>query len=190
MQIVWGNEGVYFNEDGTLKKDGTYTADGTSTKFGIAYKFNKAELLEFGINSPEQMNQLGVTAAAEIYKRKYWHKCGAETIKDYALAYLIFDCAVNQGIGASIRIVQEAINTLSDKKPIKIDGGLGPVTKAKILEVSANYSHSFAKLVRILREREYYQSLFNRCLKAPDEAEALFQRFETSWMRRLTKVEL
>ncbi len=58
--------------------------------------------------------------ASKIYRHDYWHACKCEQMPP-ALAFIMFDTAVNQGVARTIKILQKSIGT-------KVDGLIGPVT--------------------------------------------------------------
>ena len=68
-------------------------------------------------------------AAKEIYKRDYWDRAQCDRLP-HTLAYLLFDAAVNSGIGQAIRFLQRAIGTADD-------GVLGPLTLAAVQRFDA-----------------------------------------------------
>ncbi len=59
-----------------------------------------------------------------IYRQRYWRPSGAEAFAP-ALALMHFDAAVNHGVGAAIRMLQEALGAT-------IDGEIGPRRAAAI----------------------------------------------------------
>lgn len=59
-----------------------------------------------------------------IYKRDYWDRAQCDVLPPY-VAYVLFDAAVNSGIGQAIRFLQRALN-LAD------DGVVGPLTLAAV----------------------------------------------------------
>ena len=63
-------------------------------------------------------------AARQIYKRDYWDRAQCDKLPP-TLAYLLFDCAVNSGIGQAIRFLQRALSVADD-------GVLGPQSIAAI----------------------------------------------------------
>ena len=62
--------------------------------------------------------------AQAIYYPDYWVKASCE-LCPAALAFLVFDAAVNNGVGAAIKFLQEGVNTTPD-------GIIGPATRAAI----------------------------------------------------------
>jgi lysozyme family protein len=67
---------------------------------------------------------LTLDAAKQIYKRDYWNKFGGDLL-DPALAFQVFDGAVNSGVNPSIKWLQQAAGSTPD-------GVIGPVTMAAI----------------------------------------------------------
>ena len=63
-------------------------------------------------------------AAKEIYRRDYWDRAQCDRLPP-TLAYLLFDCAVNSGIGQAVRFLQRAVGTADD-------GQIGPLTLAAV----------------------------------------------------------
>ena len=60
--------------------------------------------------------------AKEIYRRDYWNPIMGDELPD-KLAIVVFDCAVNQGSGRAVRLLQILLN-------VAIDGNVGPKTVA------------------------------------------------------------
>ncbi len=67
-----------------------------------------------------EVQTLGVKEASTIYRRNYWQACKCDQLPP-ALAFLMFDAAVNQGVSRAIKILQKSIDT-------KVDGIIGPQT--------------------------------------------------------------
>lgn len=68
-------------------------------------------------------------AAKALYKRDFWDRAQCDRLPP-TLAYLLFDAAVNSGIGQAIRFLQRAIGTADD-------GVLGPLTLAAVQRFDA-----------------------------------------------------
>ena len=88
---------------------------------------------QFGISKrsyPQlDIKALTLDAAKIIYKRDYWDRAQCDSLPP-ALAYLIFDAAVNSGIGQSIRFLQRALGVADD-------GAMGPLTVAAVRRMDA-----------------------------------------------------
>ena len=109
MALV-GNEGGYVNDP----KD-----PGGETKFGISKR----------AYPDVDIANLTLEQAQAIYLRDYWNRARCDDLPP-AIAYLVFDCAVNSGIGQSIRFLQRAIGVADD-------GLIGPMTLAAVNRVDA-----------------------------------------------------
>lgn len=60
------------------------------------------------IPSEKEMRALTPEKVAPLYKRKYWDAIKGDNLPA-GLDYCVFDCAVNSGVGRSIKILQEAL---------------------------------------------------------------------------------
>lgn len=87
---------------------------GGETKFGIS----KRAYPQVDIKA------LTLDAAKAIYKRDYWDRAQCDKLPP-PVAYLLFDAAVNSGIGQAIRFLQRAVGVADD-------GALGPMTLAAV----------------------------------------------------------
>ncbi|MEW6657261.1 MAG: glycosyl hydrolase 108 family protein [Thermodesulfobacteriota bacterium] len=63
--------------------------------------------------------------ARAIYARDYWAPIHGDALPD-VVALVAFDCAVNQGVGTAIKILQEALVNQGYLPENAIDGRLGP----------------------------------------------------------------
>lgn len=100
-----GHEGGYVNNP----------ADpGGETKFGISKRaYPSIDIADLTIDD-----------AKAIYRRDYWGRAQCDRLPP-ALAFQVFDGAVNSGIGNSIRWLQEAAG-------VAVDGVAGPLTVRKV----------------------------------------------------------
>ncbi len=57
------------------------------------------------------MKNLAYDTSLSIYKKDYWDKIGGDKLKDQSVAELIYDMAVNQGLGATQKIVSDSLGT-------------------------------------------------------------------------------
>ncbi|AZU05161.1 hypothetical protein X907_2650 [Glycocaulis alkaliphilus] len=99
--------------------------------------------------------------AGEIYKARYWDSCRCDELPG-PVAFIVFDAAVNHGVGRAVRLLQEAVGVASD-------GRIGPVTIAAVASARP------AALVTEIAARRMvlYASL------------AHFRTFGLGWSRRL-----
>ena len=109
--------------DKLISHEGGYVNDprdpGGETKFGIS----KRAYPQVDIKA------LTLESAKAIYKRDYWDRAQCDKLPP-SLAYLIFDAAVNSGIGQSIRFLQRSLNVADD-------GVIGPMTIAAVSRLDA-----------------------------------------------------
>lgn len=68
----------------------------------------------------------GITldAAKAIYKRDYWDRIAGDRLPP-AVAFVVFDAAVNNGIGRAVRLLQASLD-------LRQDGVIGPATLAAV----------------------------------------------------------
>ena len=101
-----------------LRHEGGYVNDpndpGGETNFGICKRSYPNE----------DIRNLTEARAKEIYRRDYWDKCKCDQLPE-AVRLLVFDAAVNQGVGAAVKMLQKAVSTMED-------GIIGPNTLAKV----------------------------------------------------------
>lgn len=100
-----------------LKHEGGYVNDprdpGGETNFGISKR----------AYPNEDIRGLTRERAAALYHRDYWQAIRGDELP-FPLALVTFDMAVNAGVGAAVRHLQEAL-------AVPVDGKLGPQTIAK-----------------------------------------------------------
>ncbi len=105
LQIILDSEGGYANH----AKD-----PGGETRYGIT----KTVARDAGYTG--EMKTLPINTAAEIYRKNYWNECKCDQLP-WPLSLYVFDAAVNQGVGAAIKMLQRTLNTVQD-------GVIGEVT--------------------------------------------------------------
>jgi len=100
---------------------------GGATKFGITQKTLTKWYTDRGIDGfPVQF--LHVSQARDIYKEMYWDELGLDAFKSDALAGLVFDQGVNQGVRRSAERLQRSINFTVRDSGLVLDGKIGPIT--------------------------------------------------------------
>jgi len=109
--------------DKLISHEGGYVNDprdpGGETKFGIS----KRAYPQVDIKA------LTLESAKAIYKRDYWDRAQCDKLPP-SVAYVLFDAAVNSGIGQAIRFLQRAVNVADD-------GVIGPMTIAAVSRLDA-----------------------------------------------------
>ena len=71
---------------------------------------------------------LTLDAARAIYRRDYWERIGGDKLAP-AVAFVVFDSAVNNGVSRAVRLLQAALD-------LKQDGIVGPATLAAAARVA------------------------------------------------------
>src|SRR5262249_45640453 len=71
----------------------------------------------------DELKAISRAAAGRIYRERYWEAARCPELLP-PLAFFHFDAAVNQGVGAAARMLQEAVGAA-------IDGEVGPETLAR-----------------------------------------------------------
>ena len=103
-----------------LEHEGGYVNDpddpGGETKYGISKK----------AYPDEDIKDLTVDRAKELYRRDYWDRYKAGSIAD-RIRHSYLDMCINMGGSRAIKILQEACNSKNADK-IDVDGGIGPAT--------------------------------------------------------------
>ena len=117
FRIVIGEEGGY---SAAPADPGNWTggACGRGACLGTRYGISAAAYPALAIAT------LTLDAAHAIYRRDYWDRVQGDSLPP-PLALLVFDAAVNNGVGRAVRWLQEAVGVVPD-------GLLGPRTLAAI----------------------------------------------------------
>lgn len=103
VSVILEREGVLSNDEWD---------NGGKTKYGIAQKFH-----------PEvDVQNLTKDGAIQIYFEEYWNACKCGDMPYWA-ALIVFDAAVQHGVGPAQRFIQEAVGA-------NVDGNVGPKTLA------------------------------------------------------------
>lgn len=76
----------------------------------------------------EQMKKLKPEDVKPFYKKKFWDACRCDDLPD-GIDYLVFDFAVNAGVGRSAKTLQSVVGTTPD-------GAIGPLTLAAVNKFS------------------------------------------------------
>jgi len=150
IALILKNEGGYQNHP---NDKGNYNSRKqlVGTKYGIS-----APVLEQWKGFPVQemdMRNLSQAEAKEIYKKNYWYGIKGNDIQDQDNAEIIFDHAVNAGVGGAGKLVQSTLNTLG--KNLAVDGAIGANTLHALNTVDPNRFFDKFKQFRI----DYYSSI-------------------------------
>jgi lysozyme family protein len=153
-----------------LAEEGGWSADPEDPGNWTGGKCGQGQLrgTKFGICSRSypaiDISNLTRADAEVIYRRDYWDKIQGDKLPPQ-IALMVFDCAVNQGLGAAIGILQTALG-------VPPDGQLGPVTLA-----AANSKAPIALLTEIASLRAVRYAHNQNVVK-----------YGLGWYRRLMRV--
>ena len=103
----------------------------------------------------EDMKEMPLEHAKEIYKTNYWDKVCGEELPE-GLDFSIFDWAVNSGPSRAVKALQKIINVAQD-------GAIGPITLKAIEDHGpGNLIHTYAMEREMFYRRLSTFSIFGR----------------------------
>jgi len=111
------SEGGFSNDP---RDDGNRLPDGRpgSTMLGVT-QYNWEQWTGHQVTH-EQMKKLTPADVKPFYKRKFWDACRCDDLP-LGIDYLVFDMAVNAGVGMSAKLLQHCVG-------VSVDGAIGPIT--------------------------------------------------------------
>lgn len=111
---------------------------GGKTRYGVT----EAVAREVGYRG--DMRELPLDLAKRIYRDRYWDAMCCDDLPD-GLRYVVFDSAVNCGVGQTTRWLQQTVGVVAD-------GIIGPKTLAAVDDVGADSirSHMVARRLRLM----------------------------------------
>ena len=112
-----------------------------------------------------EMRSLTPQKVEPLYKKKYWDAVRGDELPA-GLDYLMFDFAVNAGVGRSIKTLQSCLG-------VSADGGFGPITIAAVKSVEP---------LELIKRFTYAKEEFYRSLPT-------FEVFGEGWLNRLADVQ-
>ncbi|MFL0091439.1 glycoside hydrolase family 108 protein [Tenacibaculum maritimum] len=133
-------EGGYQN---IVEDKGNYNSkkERVGTNRGISARF-----YEGVIGFPPSVDDMKAITREEahiLFKNEFWDKAKADNINNQAVAETIVDHAINAGVGAAGKIVQETLNKYFGKN-LKVDRSIGNITVTAINSIDP--SKLFEKL--------------------------------------------
>lgn len=121
--------------------------------------------------------------AKEFYRKQFWNPIQGDQLPNQHLANKVFDTAVNQGIGTSLRYLQEGLNLLNrsakDYPDIPVDGRMGLATLATIhefLKLEKDKPDYLLKLLNLMQAFRYVEIM---------RADSTQERFARGWLNRV-----
>ena len=151
IEVVLEHEGGYVNDP---------TDTGGETKYGISKR----------AYPDEDIKELTVERAKELYKKDYWDRFKVESLPD-RIRHIFVDMCINMGGGRATKILQEACNSKNSYK-IDVDGGIGKDT----IKAAANVEDFRLRAFRVM----FYAELV---MKKPEQ-----MKFWVGWFRRSCEV--
>jgi lysozyme family protein len=112
-------------------------------------------------SNEKEMRSLTKEMVKPLYKRKFWDACRCDDLPP-GIDYLVFDMAVNAGVGRSAKLLQQCVG-------VSVDGMIGPIT------ITAVKSKDTEELIEKFSEA---RELFYRGLKT-------FDVFGRGWLNRV-----
>jgi lysozyme family protein len=112
-------------------------------------------------SNEKEMRSLTKEMVKPLYKRKFWDACRCDDLPA-GIDYLVFDMAVNAGVGRSAKLLQQCVG-------VSVDGAIGPIT------ITAVKSRDTEELIEKFSEA---RELFYRGLKT-------FDVFGRGWLNRV-----
>jgi lysozyme family protein len=145
-----------------LEAEGIFSDDvddpGGKTKYGITESVAR----EHGYQG--EMINYTIDRAKQIYIDSYWYPAKCDLLPS-PLDIFVFDCAVNQGPGVAVKLLQKALGVAQD-------GVIGPVTRSRIQSASLSELCALFMADRALR----YVGTRN------------FDKYGRGWLKRLFMV--
>lgn len=159
-----------------LKSEGGYSNHpsdaGGETNFGITIAVARAN------GYTGAMKDMPVSFAKKVYKNKYWDTLKLDSVKNQEVAEILFDVAVNAGVGRAAEFMQKMVNYMS-KNNIVIDKKIGPVTISRVNEIDTQKEGEFAILVLSILQGSHYM----HCC----DIREVNEDFLFGWLRRSRK---
>ena len=116
------------------------------------------------VSGEKEMRSLTPEMVKPLYKKKYWDACHCDNLPS-GIDYLVFDFAVNAGVGRSAKTLQKSVGAT-------LDGAIGAKTIAAV-NLASDLIQNFSN-----EKVRYYQSL------------PTFSAFGKGWLSRVERVKL
>ena len=110
-----------------------------------------------GVINREDIKKLTIDDATKIFKRHFWDKLKLDDEPSDKVGLVVFDIAVNHGLGNAGMMVQRALNKMGNN--LVVDKKIGPKTLAALHAADPD---EFCDVVLKVRENFYYKIVENR----------------------------
>lgn len=136
---------------------------GKRTNMGVTQRtLDSVRIERPDLQLPATVDELTFAQVKTIFRVRYWDLIKGDELPG-PLAFLLFDAAVNQGVGDAIRFLQRALS-------VKVDGVIGKITLA------AAHSRPLKPLLAEVAAQRGYDYALN---------DKIDDVFGLGWMRRL-----
>lgn len=153
-----------------MENEGGFVDDpddpGGRTNWGITQGFLES------IGDDRDPAELTQDDAKELYQEHFWQAVHGDELPD-PLATMLFDAAVNHGVGRATKMLQEICNAYLDSD-LEVDGIFGPLTLEAALGLWTEYGMLAVGLF-LERRRRLYDGL------------GTFWKFGRGWYNRLRR---
>jgi len=151
--------GIILEHEGGLSID--KRDPGGVTQWGVSLRFLRTIGLDVdGDGKVDEHDIIAISkpGAKEIYRKHWWDKYHYNAFNSLDVAAKVFDLSVNMGAMAAHKLLQIAINRLSDKS-ITVDGLIGGQTLGA---ANSLCGEKLRQELRICAEHKYIQILADR----------------------------
>ena len=154
----------------TLKLEGGYTVDnGKPTNYGVRQDVYDAYTKANKLPS-KSVKELQFGDVKEFYKKEYFDK-SAKDLSSRSTKGLVFDYAVNAGVGKAVSDLQSIVGT-------KADGIIGKKTKVAVEKYIKKNGEDALRTELTNRRMQHYQNLL---ISNPEK----YQKYEKGWFNRM-----
>ena len=110
-------------------------------------------------SNEKEMRNLTPALVEPMYRRKFWEACSCNSLPP-GVDYLVFDFAVNAGVGRSAKTLQSAVGATPD-------GDIGPLTLAAVSKFNSEelvnkFTDEKVAWYKSLKNPKYEQGWLNR----------------------------
>ena len=149
---------------------GNWLPDGRKgcTNLGVTQRAWEAWLGR--VSNEKEMRALTPEIVKPFYKRKYWDACRCDDLPQ-GVDYLVFDFAVNAGVGRSAKTLQSAVGAT-------MDGAIGPLTLAAVKntpDLIDKFSQAKIDFYKSLNNPTFEKGWLNRVEWVKADAKAMVQ---------------
>jgi lysozyme family protein len=125
FKIVLGYEGGFSNDPSDR---------GGKTKYGITNGTLLSAQSKGWMPGNLRIEDITQEHAMKIYELGYWKPVRADELPE-PLDLIMFDAAVNHGVGGAVKLLQEALNSILSGSDLAVDGAFGPKTMSALEKV-------------------------------------------------------